>query len=192
MKRAFASSLFIYLLATQHVDAANLPQQAALDTPPDPVQQEFTKLQGTWQRVYMEVQGKPVPDMPGRNWTADYDGNKLTVCINGVIYRRSIVTLDPRKTPKATNSWDANGPAADQTWAGIYEIDGDTMKICFAEPGNKRPTEFTTKQGTGYLYCEYKRSRSYLFSVWRRELESELARIAATCAWKVARNFVVL
>ena len=40
---------------------------------------------------------------------------------------------------------------------GIYELKGDTLKVCFAKPGQNRPTEFTTKQGTGFLYCLYKR-----------------------------------
>ncbi|MDZ4818747.1 MAG: hypothetical protein SGJ20_07225 [Planctomycetota bacterium] len=41
----------------------------------------------------------------------------------------------------------------DKTLAGIYELDGDTLIVCFAKPGEPRPTEFTTQHGTAFIYC---------------------------------------
>ena len=32
---------------------------------------------------------------------------------------------------------------------GIYELDGETLKICRATSGDKRPTDFTTNAGSG-------------------------------------------
>jgi hypothetical protein len=32
---------------------------------------------------------------------------------------------------------------------GIYEVDRDTFKSCFGEPGAERPTDFTSKPGDG-------------------------------------------
>jgi uncharacterized protein (TIGR03067 family) len=69
------------------------------------------------------------------------------------------VTLDPARTPKAMNTWDLDGPFQDQTVPGIYRLDGDTLKLCFARPGEKRPTEFTTRSGTGFLVVVYKRQK---------------------------------
>ena len=34
---------------------------------------------------------------------------------------------------------------------GIYEIDGDTLKVCFDPEGKKRPTEFKTASGSQTL-----------------------------------------
>jgi uncharacterized protein (TIGR03067 family) len=68
-----------------------------------------------------------------------------------------VVTIDPSRSPRAMNSWDLADPAADQTVPGIYELDGNTLKLCFALPCDKRPKEFTTKKGTRFLYCVYKR-----------------------------------
>jgi uncharacterized protein (TIGR03067 family) len=73
------------------------------------------------------------------------------------VRRQGIVTLDPSRKPKAMNTWDQDGPFEDQTVPGIYELDGETLKICFARPGEDRPKNFTTKEGTGFLFCVYKK-----------------------------------
>jgi uncharacterized protein (TIGR03067 family) len=119
---------------------------------------DLEKMQGTWVCVEMEVEGKQAQLEEVR--TASYSGDVLTLASGGKVYRTgSIVTLDPRQTPKATNTWDADGSFKDQTLPGIYAIDGDKLKVCFARPGDSRPTEFTTKKGTGFLYIEYKRQK---------------------------------
>jgi uncharacterized protein (TIGR03067 family) len=50
--------------------------------------------------------------------------------------------LDPSKAPKQiTDTWDAETGIRDQG-EGIYEFDGDTLKICFGGRGKPRPTSF--------------------------------------------------
>ena len=73
--------------------------------------------------------------------------------------RRGIITLDPDRKPRAVNTWDQDGPFEDQTVPGIYELQGETLKLCFARPGQERPKEFTTKSGTGFLVCTYKKQK---------------------------------
>jgi len=120
---------------------------------------DLKALQGTWERVAMELEGKPAPDILITGWSSSYEGDRLTLRNKDGVYRHGIVTLDPERTPKATNTWDVEGPFADQTVPGIYELNGDTVKFCFARPGQKRPTEFTTKRGTGFVYFEYKKKK---------------------------------
>ncbi|HEX4413622.1 MAG TPA: TIGR03067 domain-containing protein [Lacipirellulaceae bacterium] len=118
---------------------------------------DLAKLQGTWRRASMELKGTPWTPRQLEGWTTTYRGDAITLYDGSEVYRRGIVTLDPTQTPKAVNTWDLDGPFQDQTVPGIYELNGDTMRVCFAMPGNPRPTEFTSKHGTGFLYCEYKR-----------------------------------
>lgn len=117
---------------------------------------DLAMLQGAWDRVSMEVRGRQA-SRGGAGWTATYEDDQLTLRSNGEQYRRSLIVLDPSTSPKSINTWDRDGPAKDQTFPGIYEIDGDTMRVCIAEPGKPRPTEFTTVGGSGFLYYTYKR-----------------------------------
>jgi hypothetical protein len=42
---------------------------------------------------------------------------------------------------------------------GAYEIDGDTVKFCFSAPDRERPTDFTTKAGSGRTPTVWTRAR---------------------------------
>jgi uncharacterized protein (TIGR03067 family) len=141
-----------------------IPMLPFLAMAEDPVprraaQGDLKKLQGTWQCVAMEREGDPVPTEALKGSTATYEDDRITLTRDGDVFRRGIVTLDPSKSPKRVNTWDLNGPYEDQTVPGIYEIDGDTLKLCFSRPGAERPALFTTKEGSGTLYCVYKRKK---------------------------------
>jgi uncharacterized protein (TIGR03067 family) len=107
----------------------------------------------------MEAEGDEVPAEQIKGYHAVYDGDAFTLHSETAVRRHGIQTLDPTRTPKAINSWDQDGPYEDQTVPGIYEIEGDTLRLCFARPGDKRPAEFTTIRGSGFLYVVYKRKQ---------------------------------
>ena len=125
----------------------------------DPPRSDLEKLQGTWLLVAMEKDGEDVPAEDFKDWKSVYEENRLTLLVGDKVRRRGIVTLEPSRKIKAINTWDQDGPYADQTVPGIYELEGDTLKLCFAHPGEERPKEFTTKSGTGFLFCVYKRQK---------------------------------
>ena len=66
-------------------------------------------------------------------------------------------TVDQQKTPNTADIRSEEGPNKGKTMLAILEIDGDTMKACYALEGKDRPTEFSAKEGTGYLLILYKR-----------------------------------
>ena len=132
---------------------------ALLVTAEDAAKADLDRLQGTWQMVEMEAEGEAVPAEEIKTRTAVYEGNRLKLCQGDTVRRRGIITLNPGRKPKAMNTWDQDGPYEDQTVPGIYELDGDTLKVCFARPGQERPKAFTTKEGTGVLVCVYKRQK---------------------------------
>ena len=49
------------------------------------------------------------------------------------------------------------GPNQGKTILAIIEIDGDSMKACYDMEGKGRPTEFSTKEGSGHVLILYKR-----------------------------------
>jgi uncharacterized protein (TIGR03067 family) len=128
-----------------------------LITAGDPPRSDLDRLQGTWLLVAMEREGEDVPAEDFKDWKAVYEENRITLRAGERVRRRGIVTLDPSRKPKAINTWDQDGPYEDQTVPGIYDLDGDTLKVCFARPGAERPKEFTTKAGPGFVFCVYKR-----------------------------------
>jgi uncharacterized protein (TIGR03067 family) len=122
---------------------------------------DLEKLQGVWIMTAMETEGHVLTqeDFEGRN--SLYEGDALSLRAGETVRRRGIVTLDPTRTPKAMNTWDADGPYADQTVPGIYELDGDNLKVCFARPGEPRPSKFSSnKEGGGFLVAVYKRKKT--------------------------------
>jgi hypothetical protein len=42
---------------------------------------------------------------------------------------------------------------------GIYELDGDTYKLCGDMQGKSRPTEFAVKPGSGFVLEVLKREK---------------------------------
>ena len=42
---------------------------------------------------------------------------------------------------------------------GIYEIEGDTQKVCFAPPEKERPTKFESESGSGLMLITSKRAK---------------------------------
>ena len=122
-------------------------------------QEDLAKLQGSWVRVLGENDGRrsTAPD----SWTATYEGDRLTLKSGGEHYRTGLVTLDATRTPRAMNTWDVDGPNKDAVFPGIYELDGDKLKVCFAHPGEKRPTEFKAdgSAGGGFVFYVYERRK---------------------------------
>jgi len=53
-----------------------------------------------------------------------------------------------------------DGPKG-KTFRGIYSLDGDTLKICIAQEGNKRPSDFSTEDSTG------EHGNASLTTLWR-------------------------
>jgi len=50
--------------------------------------------------------------------------------------------IDSSKKPAQIDIIPKDGPEKDKTMRGIYELDGDTLKLCVRGMGEGRPTEF--------------------------------------------------
>lgn len=134
-------------------------ERADTPAPRESAKDDLKKLQGTWIRTSMEVEGEPIPAENFQDWKAIYDGDRLTLTAGDVVRSQGKVTLDPTVSPKRMDTANVDGAFAGQVVPGIYRFESDTLKVCFARPGQERPTEFTTKRGSGFLYCVYKREK---------------------------------
>ena len=120
-------------------------------------EEEQKKLEGSWQEVSCTENGEDI-SKPGETYC--FQGNN-TVTTNpegltegekrdGVLY----YFLDPNGRPKHI----CLAPDGDHAMQGIYKLEGDTLTICTGVE-NKRPTEFTAKDGSDQMLMVLKRQR---------------------------------
>lgn len=127
----------------------------------DAVKKELAKLQGEWKMVSGVADGYSVPDEMLSSGKRVCKGDELTVTIGGEVIMKAKITVDPSKSPKTIDYQVIEGPTKGKKHLGIYALDGDTLKSCFAAPGDERPKEFGSKEGD-----------KLTFSVWKRSAES--------------------
>jgi uncharacterized protein (TIGR03067 family) len=110
---------------------------------------EMKKLQGTWVRLYVVVDGKKTVD--GKKGP----GEQVTLTIKGGTYGGEKFTVNPTKSPKHIDIANADGKGGTTTLPGIYELKGGVLKLCFPFPFEgktdglgKRPAGFAVKAGS--------------------------------------------
>lgn len=97
-------------------------------------------IQGTWQLEKFEgLDMPPPPDLIG-NLRFVFKAGKLDVTVAGISRdKQGDYKIDPTTKPKSIDLVERG----ERVSPGIYELDGDTLKICLAEgPMAVRPTEF--------------------------------------------------
>lgn len=113
---------------------------AAAGAQDDANKKELEKLQGTWSVVRVERGGKERDPKESKDMKIVFKADKLIIQAPGKEMELTI-KIDATKKPK-TIDW----KQGDQTLLGIYELQGDTLRICGSP--DERPTEFATKADT--------------------------------------------
>jgi uncharacterized protein (TIGR03067 family) len=68
--------------------------------------------------------------------------------------------LDPTKKPATIDLAITSGNDKGKSQVGIYKIDGDSITICLARPGETdRPTEFKSTEENGNILVTIKRKK---------------------------------
>jgi RNA polymerase sigma factor (sigma-70 family) len=120
------------------------------------------RLQGTWQQVSAEGKEGKVADEFVKENTLVIKGDTLTVVWEKQGKKGSYeltFKLDETRTPKAVDEALVKPEKGDKPYLGIYSLEGETLKFCFSDPGEKRPTEFTAKPGSGWTLTVFKRKQ---------------------------------
>ena len=86
-------------------------------------------------------------------------GNKITFTFRQVEELASTFRLDPSANPKAIDITHQGEPRKGKTDLAIYELNGDTLRICYGPLDGKRPTEFTARANSDHLIVVYRRSQ---------------------------------
>ena len=87
-------------------------------------------------------------------------GEKYTVFFDETKVADVTFKLDETKKPKTLDAKPSAGDFKDKVQPGIYQLDGDELKVVFTEPGKDRPTEFKTRAKTEEVMVVYRRVKS--------------------------------
>jgi uncharacterized protein (TIGR03067 family) len=114
---------------------------AAASPKSTPSIQDVKKLQGTWRVVKGESKGKAKPEDAIKDLKWVIKGNTITLKGDEGKNFELRFKLDAAQKPKTI---DLINPERKQTVQGIYQLDGNTLKLCVGVPGEKRPATFVT------------------------------------------------
>jgi uncharacterized protein (TIGR03067 family) len=111
---------------------------------------DLKAFQGTWVLVGLEKDGEKAPDEKVKqvNLKVVVKGPKYTVKV-GDKSMAGTFTLDSSKKPGHIDATATSPAGKEEKTVGIYELKGDTLRICFVPAGKDRPTEFRTQAGAG-------------------------------------------
>ena len=135
------TALFVFTLAFAAVASA------------DDAKRDDDLLQGTWELVSAQSDGKNISQQDLNRVRMVFDGDRYEVKYRNDIRESGTFKLDPGKNPKTIDVKILKGPFEGKTQLGIYALDGEMLKTCFAYPGVKdRPKEFEQTEGESHLF----------------------------------------
>jgi uncharacterized protein (TIGR03067 family) len=106
---------------------------------------DLDRLQGTWHVATLEVDGSAMP--PGGSIVID--GSHFRTEDMGAAYEGDM-SVDMTAKPKQFDIAFTKGPHKGERSLGIYELEGETWKLCMGFAGYSRPSAFATAPGCGH------------------------------------------
>jgi uncharacterized protein (TIGR03067 family) len=127
--------------------------------PDDTDKADKDKLEsGTWLAVSIEVEGKTVAQ--AAEVRATFKGDEYTQKVGDNVVEQGKFKLDTTKSPKTIDFEILKGPDEGKHQVGLYELDGDTLKICIVPAGEtERPKELKSREGTTVTVIVMKREK---------------------------------
>lgn len=140
-------------------------------------QDQPVKLQGMWTAVEYDQNGTPAPDAIARKMKIKIDGEKIVIQPRIVASYKPLIGGDKKVEVSFTVEADKNDEVAykldipkgriDLVWKvprgdtkttkGVFHLEDDTLKICFALPDKNRPKKFPDAPKTGLVRMVLKR-----------------------------------
>src|SRR5437660_6472175 len=107
----------------------------AADAPNDAAKKDLERMQGDWNAVEMVRDGTKLSDDEVQTFFRTVKGDQYSVSLFDKVLGKGTIKLDTTKKPKAIDAL----PVGGKPMLGIYEFDGERLKLCFAPSGKERP-----------------------------------------------------
>lgn len=118
---------------------------------------DAAKLVGNWTITSGEKSGDKVAEDNLKKIKIEIDKEKLT--LHGDMKFVFTYKLDTSKKPVGISMTIKEGMGEGTTTEGIIDVDGDTIKLCYAMPNEKAPKEFAAKANSGFHLFVLKRAK---------------------------------
>lgn len=119
---------------------------------------DLKAMAGTWKVETAEAGGKKIESEDFKNITVKIAGTRYEVTVKDKLDAGTL-KLDETQQPKAMDATDTEGDDVGKVVKAIYELSGDTLRVCYALEGGERPKELATKEGSPLLMLTYKREK---------------------------------
>ncbi len=116
------------------------------------------KLDGVWLPESAELAGQKLQDELLKTMKLKLADGKYSVTVAGQT-DAGTVKLDPKAKPKTMDITGTDGPNKGKTFLAIYELGGDTLRICYDLSGKNRPTEFRSDKESQLFLVTYRREK---------------------------------
>ena len=140
-QRASARSASDTTTTTRHETAASGP---------------VTELEGEWAMVSAVLNGAALSEAMVKWCQRTTRGNVTRVVAGPQVFVNASFTLDNSRKPHVIDYVNLEGSNKGKSQAGIFELVGDSLKICMAAPGKPRPVNFSSKTGDGRSYTTWR------------------------------------
>jgi uncharacterized protein (TIGR03067 family) len=117
------------------------------------------QIQGVWETTAVELNGKDLA-ADGVKLTFTMKGNKASVDGNEEAkrdYGAFTFKLDPTTNPKCIDMKITAGDQKDTDLEGIYELKGETLRLCIKLGAKERPAKFESPEGQNICLLSLKR-----------------------------------
>jgi uncharacterized protein (TIGR03067 family) len=125
---------------------------------PEANKKDLERMQGDWTATSTVIDGRKLADDEAQGVFRTIKDDTYTLSSFDKPLGKGTFTLDATKKPKTIDARPASAAKETPPLLGIYEIDGDTLRLCFAGSGKERPKDFACKEGSGHT-----------LTVWQRE-----------------------
>jgi uncharacterized protein (TIGR03067 family) len=132
------------------------PRNASPDTAGGNGSGDATALLGRWAPVTAAMAGQAWPDALLKTISLTRTAHAYEVTV-GAMADRGTWTIDAAATPKAMTITGTEGPNQGKTLPCIYELAGDTLRVCYDLSGTARPTAFESTARTTLYLVSYQR-----------------------------------
>jgi len=117
---------------------------------------DLKAMEGKWTIEKAEANGEAIDPEALRDVVVTITGDRYELLVKDT-KDAGTIKLDEAQKPKAMDGTDTEGDDIGKVTKAIYELSGDTLRVCYAMEGGERPKEFATKPDSQLLLVTYKR-----------------------------------